>query len=136
MKGNIKMTECLIKTLDTQNTKIYIEKHNNRYLLAECNAKIDIYRQDKNVNIMSSTKVHYIKYYMAIVLCGDVIYKQNITDDYFTDITGYEIVTEVLRESNSESIVLKNIDKIETDTENDWKFFITNKDDINRLKDA
>lgn len=130
------MTECLIKTLDTQNTKIYIEKHNNRYLLAECNAKIDIYRQDKNVNIMSSTKVHYIKYYMAIVLCGDVIYKQNITDDYFTDITGYEIVTEVLRESNSESIVLKNIDKIETDTENDWKFFITNKDDINRLKDA
>ena len=130
------MTECLIKTLDTQNTKIYIEKHNNRYLLAECNAKIDIYRQDKNVNIMSSTKVHYIKYYMAIVLCGDVIYKQNITDDYFTDITGYEIATEVLRESNSESIVLKNIDKIETDTENDWKFIITNKDDINRLKDA
>lgn len=29
------VTECIVKTLDTKNTKVFVIKNNNRYLLFE-----------------------------------------------------------------------------------------------------
>lgn len=124
------VVDCLVKTLDTRNTKIYITKNGNRYLLTECDAKIEVYRRDKKVDIMASTRYECKKFYISIIVCGKVVYKQDITEDYFDNVTSYEIATEIVKENKTEALVFKYIDRIETDEMDSWEFSITNYEDV------
>ena len=123
------ITECLVKTLDTKNTKVFVIKNNNRYLLFESDAKIDIYRKDTKVSIMNGN-ITTKKYYFSIIVCGEVIYKQEID---LKDIQYFEISTEVLTEDKSKLMIFRNISQIDTDEHDDWRFEITDFEDTNKL---
>ena len=77
--------DCLVKTLDTKNTKVYVIRNGRRYLLLECDAKIEIIRRDTKYDALGAKGKLTKKVYIAIIICNNVVYKQEINNEYLTN---------------------------------------------------
>lgn len=120
----------LIKTIEGQNSRIFILRNGRRLLLSECGLEIKIYEDEKDIVTTGGSGL-FKKYHAAIAVCGDINDKVDISD---LDIGYLEIQTDIETGYNEyERILLDKIAVVELSNIGEWKFDILDTKTVKRL---
>ncbi len=86
----------LVKTLDTSNGIIYISKINDdRLVLAKPLILLEIYEEDKEVEIVKGYKTKLIDYGACLIICDDKDKEHKLTERYLEEIARFDIAFDV-----------------------------------------
>ena len=121
----------LIKTLDEiKDCKIYGIIGDNRYLIADSKAKIDIYTKE-NIFNGNTIKIHYA----SLIICGDIIQRMELDDNKILNISKYEITADIYdREGVYHRLKFNDLSGI-TVEDDIWTFEIKDYKQVLKLRD-
>ena len=121
----------LIKTLDEiKECKIYGTIGDNRYLIADSKAKIDIYTKE---NIFNGNTIKI--YYASLIICGDIIQRMELDDNKILNISKYEITADIYdREGVYHRMKFNDLSGI-TVEDDIWTFEIKDYKQVLKLRD-
>jgi hypothetical protein len=89
--------KTLIKTLSCENGKLYTITGGSRFLLAEGEAKLEIYEHRENVKVLGTVKYSVKTQYSIVLACNDLEFTREVDIKYLQGISAFEFVGDIGR---------------------------------------
>ena len=96
---------------------------NNRVMLANCEAKMELYEESENIKVLNSQNCKVRKRKFTIILCDDMEYTRDITIDILRKIKDYSLKFDLQRDDGIfESFYIDRLVPKEIDIDGEWVF--------------
>lgn len=123
----------LIRTIDTENGKLYTISNGRRLPLADCTVKIQIYESRTNIPVLgkgSGVK----KLYASLFVCGDIEGVREITAEFLKTVSRFEATADILRQDGIfERVYFDNIQPTEINLDGEWEFEISDIETVKKF---
>ena len=132
MEGEI-MRETIIKRLFLEDAKLFCTIKENRFLLANCNAVIEVRERQTQIKALGGTSVK--KRYLALILCDDVQLNHDMDDDFLKSISAFDLQADMWQKSGLyERMTLYNLDLEEIEVGGVLTFSTENPQNLKAIK--
>ena len=120
-----------IKTISTQNSRLYNVLNGSRYLLADCDADIQIMEDSTDIEIVKGYKTKVYDYKVVIVVCNEIESKEPITVDLLKKTESFDLELEIkLQDGTYKRMGLGNIIPKTINLNGRWEFEIANSKEV------
>ena len=113
----------IINRLGLEKAELYVTIDNNRVMLANCEAKMELYEESENIKVLNSQNCKVRKRKFTIILCDDMEYTRDITIDILRKIKDYSLKFDLQRDDGIfESFYIDRLVPKEIDIDGEWVF--------------
>lgn len=125
----------IINRLGLEEVKLYATLDSNRIMLANCNAKMELYEESENIKVLGSKNCKVRKRRFTIVLCSDMEYTRDITINILRKLRDYGLKFELQREDGVfECFYINNLVPKDIEIGGEWVFDVGDlPDEVEKL---
>lgn len=117
------MKKRLVKTIHCENGQLYSIVKGQRFLVAECEPRIEIYEHSTEVTTFGTMTCPIKKRHITIAICSDMDYTRTIDEKFIGSVSAFEVQADIQRvDGVFENIVFNNLCPVEIDLDIDWTF--------------
>ncbi len=125
------MIKRLIKTIYCERGELFCIIGSNRFLLARCEPKLEIYEHSTSIPILGKTSYGVKKFNAVLVLCEEPELTRAVDEEYLKKISRFELTADIQRTDGIfENVSFDNILPVEIYLDGDWTFEINGSSEI------
>jgi hypothetical protein len=119
------MYKTIIKSLKPENAEIHAVSNGSRFLLARCNATLDIIESKNSINTTDGATQVVSANRQVTLRCADIDTTRNADDNYLMGLSGFDFVGDIQRKDGvfkrfNLNVLLEEVDRYN----NEWVFHI------------